>query len=606
MIVSMTKYDIVLFAKQKEDFLDKLQDLGLVDITTTGWEPDEQERELMLSIERHNTAVTRLADFAKQEDYVPGEPYKNGDEAYEEYVEAARNLDELDAAVAQASKDASDLEAWGFFDPKRLRELREGGIILHFFSVYTREYESYIEEWSAQYNIQKINDVDGTTYFVAITGPDEEVAINAQEVKAPTVPSKEKVAEIHRLEKEKEPWLRQMARAAASADMIAEHGEAEKERLHFSQASSSVQEEAEGSLVIMEGWATREDSEKVDKMLAEYPNVFYMKARPTPEDDTPTMLKNDRFNSMFEIIGGFYSQPKYGTMDLTRFFGPFYALFFGLCLADAGYGLVYFVLGLVMRFKMNADKRLLANLVTLLGFSTMVCGTLMDSFFGLELTGWAPLAGLKNFLIKDNMFQIALLIGMVQILFAMSLKIILLTKRFGFKYALATIGWMMVLVAASPFLLGAIGMDFLSVENTTPLMIMMGVGAFLMLFMNKPGKNPLVNLGSGLWDTYNNLTGFISDFLSYIRLFAIGLSGGILASVFNDLAVGLSGNVPVLKQIFMLAILLIGHGLTIFMSTISAFVHPMRLTFVEFYKNAGFEDTQRLFKPLKRKTKSNK
>lgn len=123
--------------------------------------------------------------------------------------------------------------------------------------------------------------------------------------------------------------------------------------------------------------------------------------------------------------------------------------------------------------------------------------------------------------------------------------------------------------------------------------------------MNKPGRNPFINFGSGLWDLYNNIVGFISDFLSYIRLFAIGLSGGILATVFNDLAVGLSSSigVPVVQQIFLIVILLFGHSLTIFMSSISAFVHPMRLTFVEFYKNAGFEDTQREFTPLKRNRK---
>ena len=121
------------------------------------------------------------------------------------------------------------------------------------------------------------------------------------------------------------------------------------------------------------------------------------------------------------------------------------------------------------------------------------------------------------------------------------------------------------------------------------------IGVVLMLFFNSPGKNPFVNFGTGLWDTYNNITGILSDVLSYIRLFAIGLSGGILATVFNDLATGLSPDIPVVRE---LMILLVGHGINLFMSSISSFVHPMRLTFVEFYKNAGFEMAARQFEPL--------
>ena len=129
-----------------------------------------------------------------------------------------------------------------------------------------------------------------------------------------------------------------------------------------------------------------------------------------------------------------------------------------------------------------------------------------------------------------------------------------------------------------------------------------GVGAALMLFFNSPGKNPLLNFGLGLWDTYNNLTGILSDVLSYIRLFAIGLSGGILATACKAPAAGFApeGSGIIVRLLIMIPILLIGHGINLFMSTISSFVHPMRLTFVEFYKNAGFEMSMRSFEPLQK------
>jgi V/A-type H+-transporting ATPase subunit I len=143
--------------------------------------------------------------------------------------------------------------------------------------------------------------------------------------------------------------------------------------------------------------------------------------------------------------------------------------------------------------------------------------------------------------------------------------------------------------------------------------VLMGIGALLMIVLNNVKRNPLINIGAGLWDTYNNITGLLSDVLSYIRLFAIGLSGGVLAQVFNSLAMGLSGmgdmapGTPwygyIVPAIVASIILLIGHGINLFMSAISSFVHPMRLTFVEFYKNAGFEMGQRAFDPVRKMNK---
>ena len=136
--------------------------------------------------------------------------------------------------------------------------------------------------------------------------------------------------------------------------------------------------------------------------------------------------------------------------------------------------------------------------------------------------------------------------------------------------------------------------------GSVPFWIVTGIGLFMMLFMNSPGKNPAVNFGMGLWNTYNDITGLLSDSLSYIRLFALGLSGGIQALVFNRLAMEMSPDIIIVKQLVMIVILAVGQGITLFMASLSAFVHPLRLTFVEFYKNAGFVDGGRAFEPLRK------
>ena len=117
-------------------------------------------------------------------------------------------------------------------------------------------------------------------------------------------------------------------------------------------------------------------------------------------------------------------------------------------------------------------------------------------------------------------------------------------------------------------------------------------------------KKPLtglpLNIGLGLWDAYNMATGMLGDMLSYIRLFALGLSGGIVASVFNSLASGFAPDNVILGPLVFLLIFVLGHGLNMFMNVLGAFVHPMRLTFVEFFKNSGYEGGGLQYNPFRK------
>jgi V/A-type H+-transporting ATPase subunit I len=209
---------------------------------------------------------------------------------------------------------------------------------------------------------------------------------------------------------------------------------------------------------------------------------------------------------------------------------------------------------------------------------------------------------------QNQFFYASLGIGIFQILFGMALNIVMTTVTYGFKNALGSLGWyLLIFSSCAAGVAGMVGAEWYSFSSVA-YMATVAVALVLMLLLNKPSFNIFANFGVGLWDTYNNITGLLSDLLSYIRLFAIGLSGGVLALVFNSLAMGLTGldagieqfTVGTLFQIIgASAILLIGHGINLFMSTISSFVHPMRLTFVEFFKNAGFEMGTRAFEPLK-------
>ena len=632
MIVKMMKYNIVLFSAERERFIERLRELGMVDITTSGWEPTEADRELVTAIESRTKALATLEQFIESEEYVAGGARVEKGEVYASYLAAQSAIAAAKAENVRLEKLLDEWIAWGDFDCSTLAKLAESGVVLRFFTAQRSTFEKSAEEWSANLNLAVVGEDDSTVRFVVIGNGKEEIAIDAQEQKAPTMNNAEIKAQI---DANNAVVAEQNAVISAVADA---RQEIEKELTELKHQMQNVRIEAtadksaEGLLLVMEGWAEKNNSAQVDAALNDYPNVVYIKENPTEEDETPVKLKNNRFARLFEMIGGLYALPKYGTLDMTPFFAPFYMLFFAICLNDAGYGAIIFALGLALALK-SKNMRQAAYLTMVCGGATVLFGIYTGSLFGMsipELLGYEKVVsngitsyiGYPNGLFLDfqgKFFTWALALGVFQILLGMFLDIVFKTIHFGITSVLAKLGWFIVLLAGC--LAG--GLQMLNENWAIPgfgtsdiaFYIAVGVGLVLMLFLNDMKRKPIEyillygfvkNAASGLWDTYNNITGLLSDVLSYIRLFAIGLSGGVLAQVFNNLAMGLTGaneiesfSAGAVFQILGAAvILIIGHAINLFMSAISSFVHPMRLTFVEFYKNAGFEMTSRKFEPL--------
>ena len=615
MISKMTKYDFVLYSGQSEDFIERLRELGLVDITTTGWEAQEDDRQLVTDIEARLKAKDALELFRTSESFI--ESAGTTTDVFQKYTAASQKIAELRSDIGRMTKIASEWSAWGDFSVETVKNLLAQGVVLRFFTTQRSTFDAYAEAWNSQFNISIINEVAGIVYFVVVTDPDTDVVLDAMEAKLPQCDASKAEAEVVALEAKIAEFDTLLSQCALSISELDAEIAVLKERLQNVKIEESATREADGLLMVMEGWAEADTAEKVDALLEEYPNVVYIKSEPTPEDDTPVKLKNNRFARLFEMIGGLYALPKYGTLDMTPFFAPFYMLFFAICLNDAGYGAIIFTLGLVLAIKSKA-MRTAGYLTMVCGGATTLFGLYTGSLFGMSipaLMGYPDMAECPiPFLdFQGKFFSWALALGVFQILFGMLLNIIFKARTFGITSTFALLGWFIILVSGC--LAG--GLQLLNPAWVIPwfttssiaFYVAMGVGFVLMLLLNDVHRNPVMNFASGLWDTYNNITGLLSDVLSYIRLFAIGLSGGVLAQVFNSLAMGLTGlengigefGVGTIFQILgATAILLVGHGINLFMSAISSFVHPMRLTFVEFYKNAGFEMTTRAFEPLKK------
>ncbi|HCZ22575.1 MAG TPA: hypothetical protein DHU72_03830 [Rikenellaceae bacterium] len=191
-------------------------------------------------------------------------------------------------------------------------------------------------------------------------------------------------------------------------------------------------------------------------------------------------------------------------------------------------------------------------------------------------------------------------IGVLHICLAMITKTVWSIKRNGFKHSLSTIGWTLLIVGSIIGL--SVGLTGI-ISETAMKFLLIGIAAISALgifIFNKWGRSPIVNIGAGLWDTYNMASGLMGDVLSYVRLYALGLSGGMLGQTFNLIADMVKGTDPTWQWIPFVIILLFGHVLNLGLSALGAFVHPLRLNFVEFFKNAGYEGQGVEYNPVRK------
>jgi V/A-type H+-transporting ATPase subunit I len=595
MITKMKKISFLAFHKGYEEFLEHLRNLGIVHVVEKqeGVLSDESLQESVRLMQRYQNAMDELQKLADKQ-VKAGAERKSAEEILAVYEKYVANKQVLEQKLQSLNRDAQQLQVWGDFSGESIQRLNRAGYVIKFF---TSPLKSFKQEWVDEYNVIEIHSDKQKICFVTITPLNKVVDIDAELCQLPESSLSEIESETAKVEQLlKENLQTAQSVAGYAEEVLSEAKAALDSSINFGKVKLSGESVVADKLILLEGWVP---AEKVDSVSSELKNlqVLFDIEDPTPEDNIPIQLKNNKFAKLFEPLTKLYMLPTYQELDLTLFFAPFFMLFFGLCLGDMGYGLLMIVgLPIFTKLFQLINPNFSKWLVVLFGASTILCGTLSGSFFGFSIydIDIPFIQNMKELLYTDNstMFTVSLCIGVVQILFGMIIKAVNLTIQCGFKNAISTIGWIVLLLTVIVAVL-------LKVDFSNPIIIALlaisGIGIFL---LNSPGKNPLLNIGLGLWDTYNMATGLLGDVLSYVRLFALGLSGGILANVFNSMAVGMSPDIPIVGFIVTALIFAIGHALNIFMNILGAIVHPMRLTFVEFFKNAGYEGGGVEYKPF--------
>ena len=372
---------------------------------------------------------------------------------------------------------------------------------------------------------------------------------------------------------------------------------ASKLDLHLAQVAG--EKAAEDYITVFEGFAPA-DKEAGLRALLDQEHVFYVADRAKVDDNPPIKLKNNKFVSMFELLTDMYGRPKYNEFDPTVFISIFFMLFFAFCMGDMGYGLVLILGSLALKKVLGK----IAPLGVTLGIATTVVGFLFHTFFSTDMLTWTWLPeAVKKCMLPatiagfDGTMVLAILVGIVHICLAMIVKTYQSTKEKGFANSLGTWGWTLLIVGG--VIVGGLALMGVMDKAVTKwvIIILGGLSALGIFFLNDLHRNPLKNLGAGLWETYNTATGLLGDVLSYLRLYALGLAGAKLGEAFNAIGQQALGDGGIGWLPFIL-IVVIGHTLNIAMCILGAFVHPLRLNFLEFFKNSGYEGSGRDYHPL--------
>lgn len=339
------------------------------------------------------------------------------------------------------------------------------------------------------------------------------------------------------------------------------------------------------------GWIRTEDVAKLEAHFsAQGLDIHTVAMDPVPGDEPPVEYDNPEFVRPFEFISDLYSRPRAGEMDPTPYLAGFFAFFVGLCLTDAGYGLVLAVVALLLlrhATTLTQGSRKLVRVLLYCGIATVGVGLLTGGFFGVAPSDLPrPFGALRGLVVLNPMEnQMAFLVftlalGVVQVSFGIFLKLQWNLRHGHVAEAwLDQAPWLLILVGVVLLVLsGRVGPEWMSDAGFGALIF---AAAIILLFAGRETRNPFKRLGAGLFSLYQ-VSSLFGDVLSYVRLFALGLATGVIASVVNFIAQLVLG-VPYVGIALMLLVLVFGHLVNLVINALGGFIHTTRLQFVEFF-----------------------
>ena len=368
----------------------------------------------------------------------------------------------------------------------------------------------------------------------------------------------------------------------------------EKDLLRQLQLSSEVtynelqKEQAKNELVngqhvfVLQGWMTQKAAEAVESQLKEKLGegeyVFLpLEIAEEEYEEVPTVLENNAFLQPFENLTEMYGLPKYGELDPTPYTAPFYLVFFGMMAADFGYGALLWLGTFIMLKFFHFDKGMNRNLkfFHLLSYPVMIWGIVFGSAFGADLP-FQPLSLSKDLI---TIMILSIIFGVIQIMVGLSLGAYSNLKKKAYTDAYTShLGWLAIITGIILYVLGSMVLNISWIATIgSSIAIIAAVAIVVVTVLSS--ENKWGGLASSLYNLYG-ISGYVADVVSYTRLMALAVSGGSIASAFNMLVGFLPPVARFTAGIFLIVAL---QGLNIFLSFLGAYVHGLRLQFVEFF-----------------------
>ena len=368
----------------------------------------------------------------------------------------------------------------------------------------------------------------------------------------------------------------------------------EKDLLRKLQLSAEVtynelqKEQAKNGLVngqhvfVLQGWLTTKAVDDVEvqlkEKLGEGEYVFLpLEIAEEEYEEVPTVLENNAFLQPFENLTEMYGLPKYGELDPTPYTAPFYLVFFGMMAADLGYGALLWLGTFIMLKFFHFDKGMNRNLkfFHLLSYPVMIWGIVFGSAFGADLP-FQPLSLSKDLI---TIMILSIIFGVIQIMVGLSLGAYSNLKKKAYVDAYTShLGWLAIITGIILYVLGSMVLNISWIATIgSSIAIIAAVAIVVVTVLSS--ENKWGGLASGLYNLYG-ISGYVADVVSYTRLMALAVSGGSIASAFNMLVGFLPPVARFTAGIFLIVAL---QGLNIFLSFLGAYVHGLRLQFVEFF-----------------------
>ncbi len=612
----MKKAYIVALRSSMAETLSALADIGLLHVETQAMERSSAFDAYERRVEAFTTVLQCIdSDYAdvnlKEEPFV----YESAKRECREILAAQERLQSLEQQADDLTSHLSRVTPWGSMNPEDMKKLRGDGVFTTLLAWQGKQIPSLdpqgILDRKSCSGVIELFSSDGYKYGVVFSLQEIEVPSEFRiiEIEKGVVTLQE---EIRKVQEEKSLCVERIRQGAMRRDLLEKGLKVTEDKLHFEEARCSLTDTGE-EVVYISGYIPMEQKESLLR-LAQSNSFGVILDDPGEDDPVPTKLKYNRFSRLMKPLYGILGiTPGYREMDISTLFLLFFAIFVGILIGDAGYGLLMGA-GTLVLWKKTKQLNSGVLLLGLLSIVITTWGVVTGNWFGMEalaettfvksltipsIAAFPGVFGLDASSSQDSIIQISFLLGTIQLSIANGLNVYRERKSLR---AFAHVGWGVFTIAIYRLALNLI------LDLVFPVWGVWGliVGAVLILLFGaqEDGKSFFHGLAQGFkggFFQFLDMVGVFSNIVSYIRLFAVGLSSVAIAISFNSLAADLMGS-PI-GLIFGVIIVVFGHSLNFAMGLLSMLVHGARLNLLEFSGQLKIEWSGIPYKPLEKQYK---